>query len=151
MSVATMRPGLALAGVTLLALAASPGHTQTAAPDSGEIARLENLYSQSFVTGDTSVAARLLADDFLGFGPRGETWDKSAMLAMVRATPHQASAKITSIVVRRHGDAAIALGTEEDTTSPPVRVSHREWLDTWRRSGKGWLLIASAEVEPGPR
>jgi len=151
MTGATARRFSGLLGFALLALAPLPGKAQPAAPDGGEIGRLENLYSQSFVTGDVSVAERLLANDFIGFGPGGKTWDKAAMLSMVRATPHQASAKITSIVVRRHGDTAIALGTEEDADSPTALISHREWLDTWRRSPKGWVMIASAEVEPKPR
>jgi hypothetical protein len=140
-----------LFAATLFALTPLAGGAQPAAADGDEIGRLENLYSQSFVTGDARVAERLLADDFIGFGPGGKTWNKAAMLAMVRSTPHQASAKITSIIVRRHGETAIALGTEDDTESPSMSVSHREWLDTWRSSAKGWLMIASAEIEPKPR
>ncbi len=140
-----------LLAASLLALTPLPSVAGPAAAKGQDVRQLETLYSQSFVTGDASVAERLLADDFIGFGPSGKTWDKAAMLAMVQSTPHQASAKITSIIVRRHGDTAIALGAEEDTTAPSMSVSHREWLDTWRRSAKGWVMIASAEIEPKPR
>lgn len=74
-----------------------------------EITRLETLYSQSFVTGDEHVAERLLVDDFIGFGSNGKPWDKKAMLSEVRSLPHQASARITSIEVRVHGDSAVVL------------------------------------------
>jgi hypothetical protein len=113
-----------------------------------EVGRLENLYSQSFVTGDERIPERLLADDFIGFGSNGKPWDKVAMRAEVRSLPHQASAKITSISVRVHGDTAIALGTEDDVSSPATAVSHRRWLDTWIRTGKGWRMAASAEIQP---
>jgi len=113
-----------------------------------DVVQMENRYSQSFVTGDKRIPERLLADDFIGFGSNGKPWDKSAMLVQVSSLPHQASAKITSISVRIHGDTAIAMGTEDDVNSPSAAVSHRRWLDTWRRTVKGWRLAASAEVQP---
>lgn len=113
-----------------------------------EIARLENLYSQGFVSGDTRVAERLLTDDFIGFGSSGKPTDKAAMLAEVRRLPHQASSKITSIVVRLHGSVAVAMGTEDDTSPGSMEISHREWLDTWRHTPQGWRMVASAEIEP---
>jgi len=113
-----------------------------------QIAELEGLYSQSFVTGDATIARRLLADDFIGFGPNGKSWDKSAMLATVRALPHQTSARVTSLILRVHGDTVIASGTEDDTDAGSAAVSHRRWLDTWHRFRSGWHMIASAEIEP---
>jgi hypothetical protein len=113
-----------------------------------DVGRLEQAYSQSFVTGDTRVAEHLLADDFIGFGSNGKPWDKAAVLAAVGSLPHQASAKIISIVVRTHGDTAIALGTEDDASGPSTVVSHRRWLDTWRHTPDGWRMVASAEIEP---
>jgi len=124
-----------------------PAGAEPAGSIANDIGRLENLYSQSFVTGDAQVAEHLLANDFIGFGSSGKPWDKAAMLAEVRNLPHQASAKITSIVVRVHGDTAIALGTEDDVSSSKV-ISHREWLDTWRRDPSGWRMVSSAEIEP---
>ncbi|THD51714.1 MAG: nuclear transport factor 2 family protein [Phenylobacterium sp.] len=132
-------------GVVPRPAVAGAGPAESTAKD---IRRLENLYSQSFVTGDAHVAERLLADDFIGFGSSGKPSDKAGMLAEVRTLPHQVSAKITSITVRVHGNTAIALGTEDDASSPSQAVSHREWLDTWRRHANGWRMVASAEIEP---
>jgi hypothetical protein len=129
---------------------ASAGDGEPGRATAKDIGQLETAYSQSFVTGDTHVAERLLSADFVGFGSSGKLWDKAAVLAEVRALPHQASAKITSIVVRTHGDTAVALGTEEDSESGSAAVSRREWLDTWRRTARGWRMVASAEIEPRP-
>lgn len=103
-----------------------------------QIARLETVYSQTFVTGDRRTAERILADDFVGvMGSDGKRYDKAAMLAEVESLPRQASAKITSVTVRPHGDTAIALGTEDDTNPHSSTVAHRLWLDTWKRTPAG--------------
>lgn len=115
-----------------------------------EIARLEEVYSQSFVTGDTKVAARLVADDFVGFEPDGKTSDKAGILADVLSEPRPKSLKITALTVRLHGDTAIALGTEEDTMPGTAALAHRRWLDTWRNTPQGWRLISSGEIIPQP-
>jgi ketosteroid isomerase-like protein len=144
----TDRPWLWIA---ILAFGSAPLSSSAKAQPSKaarEISRLENLYSQSFVTGDERTPERLLADDFIGFGSTGKPSDKTAVLAEVRSLPHQASAKITSISVRVHGDTAIALGTEDDFNASATAASHRRWLDTWMRTAKGWRLAGSAEIQP---
>lgn len=128
--------------------ASSPAYAKPTQASVTRIADLERRYSQSFVTGDATVAQRLLAKDFIGFGPNGKSWDKAAMLATVRTLPHQASARITSLVIRVHGATVIASGTEDDIDAGSTTVSHRRWLDTWQRFRSGWRMIASAEIEP---
>ena len=116
-----------------------------------QIARLEALYSQTFVTGDRATADRLLADDFIAvMGPRAKRYDKAAMLAEVTGTPHQTAATVTSVAVRSHGHTAVALGTEDDANAGSPTVSHRTWLDTWERTPAGWRMVASAEITPPP-
>jgi len=115
-----------------------------------QIIALEHHYSHSFVTGDVSVAQRVLADNFLGFGPNGRAWNKAMMLSTVRALPHQASAKIMSIDVRLYGNTAIASGTEADTDVGSPAISYRRWLDTWRHFRSGWRMVASAEIATTP-
>ena len=142
--------------LTFLAVAAcsllSPVHVRAAsdADVSKEIARMEEVYSQSFVTGDTAVAERLVATDFVGFEPDGKTSDKAGILADVKSEPRPTSLKITALTVRLHGDTAIALGTEEDTNAGTPKLSHRRWLDTWRKTASGWILVSSAEIVQQP-
>ncbi len=137
--------GLLAALCPLSSIRAEPG-----AAVAKEIAQLEGAYSESFVTGDTKVAERILAADFVGFDPSGKTWNKAIMLADVRSEPHQTSAKITALTVRQYGDTAIGLGTEEDTNAGSTAVVHRRWLDTWKHTPDGWRLVASGEIAPQP-
>ena len=130
-----------------VAMAPSAGFAQDAAAIEKEIARLEQVYSQSFVSGDTRVAERLVADDFVGLEPDGKTSDKAGTLADVKGEPRATSLTIPALTVKMHGDTALALGTEVDVmpgSSVPVR---RRWLDTWRKTPEGWRLIASAEIK----
>lgn len=110
------------------------------------IARLEKLYSQTFVTGDSAAADRMLASDFVGLDSKGKPFDRAAVLAEVRGSPHQTSAKITSLKVRVYGDTAISLGFETDTGPGPSDVAKRVWMDTWVRTPEGWRMAASTEV-----
>jgi ketosteroid isomerase-like protein len=109
---------------------------------------MEEVYSQSFVTGDVRMAERLVAEDFIGFEPNGKTSDKAGVLADVRSEPRPTSLKITALTVRAHGDTATALGTEEDVVPGATARAHRRWLDTWRRTAGGWRLVGSAEITP---
>lgn len=114
------------------------------------ISAAESAYSQSFVTGDTSVAQRLVDPDFLGTEPDGRPVDKAGVLADVTDPHRPDKLVITALVVRVHGDTAIALGTEEDSHRTASRVTHMRWLDSWRRTQAGWRLIASAEYALKP-
>lgn len=144
------RNSTAVVMAALAVLGAAPGADARARRTvAAQIADLENRYSQTFVTGDAATADRLLADAFIGFGSDGKPTDKASMLAEVRREPHQTSARITSLTVRAHGDTALALGTEEDTTPGSKEVARRQWLDTWKHAPAGWRLVASAEIAVG--
>ena len=137
-----------VAGVLCATARAGADESNTVAK---EIARLEDVYSQTFVTGDSRTAARILADDYIGMmGAEAKRYDKAAMLAEVNSLPHQTSAKITSVLVRPHGDTAIAFGTEDDTDPESKIVAHRVWLDTWKRTAAGWRMVASSEITRKP-
>jgi ketosteroid isomerase-like protein len=124
----------------------SPTHAAPANQPAREIADLEKVYSQSFVTGDTRVAQLLVADDFVGVEPDGKTSDKPAILLDVKSTPRPTSLRIPALSVRLHDDTAIALGTEEDTYAGKKAVTRRRWLDTWKKTPDGWRLVSSAEL-----
>lgn len=140
------------AGLTVLAgLAASfwaltPAHAAAPAAAEQEVARLETLYTQSFVTGDTSVVERLMQDDFIGYNSDAKPTGKAAILAEIKGASRPAAIAITSLKIRLHGDTAIALGTEEDTIAGKTAKEHVQWLDTWMKMPGGWRLVSSAEV-----
>ncbi len=134
---------IGLAPLALPALA----ETRADARAAQDVTRLETLYSQAFVTGDVGLADKVLADGFIGLmESRGRPYDKRDMLTMLGRHPSQASARITSLVVRLNGDTATALGAEDDRDKGSRRVIHHVWLDTWRRTPEGWRLLSSAEI-----
>lgn len=137
---------LGVAGVMTPLAHAGP---QGSASIETEVARLEEVYSQSFVSGDTRIAERLVAQDFVGFEPNGKTSDKAAILADVRNDPRPTSLKIPALTVKVHGDTALALGTEVDLM-PGNKTVGRRWLDTWRKTPDGWRLVGSAEMTSPP-
>lgn len=137
-----------LAGLAASLCALSAPHAEQPAAAEQEIARLENLYTQSFVTGDANIAERLLPDDFIGFEASAKRSDKAAILAEIKGDGRPAAIKVTSLTIRLHGDTAIALGTEEDTIPNAPKPEHVQWLDTWQKTANGWRLIASAETVP---
>lgn len=137
-----------VSGMTLLC-AAVPADAARRRTASDQIADLEHRYSQTFVTGNVLAAEQILADTYIGFGSNGKATNKATMLAEVRSEPHQTSAAITSLTVRFHGDTAIALGTEDDTSPGTQDPAHRMWLDTWKHTSTGWVMVASAEISPG--
>ncbi len=142
---------LSVAAAVLALGCAPPATARDDDATSKEIARLETVYSQTFVSGDLATADRLLADDFVAvMGPNAKRYDKAAMLAEVASLPHQTSATVTSVTVRSYGDTAVALGAEDDVNAGAKDVSHRTWLDTWRRTPGGWRMVAFAEITPAP-
>ncbi len=117
--------------------AVAPLHAETPATAEQEVTRLENLYTQSFVTGDSGVAERLLPDDFIGYNSDTKPTDKAAILAEIKGASRPAAIAITALKIRLHGDTAIALGTEEDTIPGKTAKEHVQWLDTWMKTPGG--------------
>jgi ketosteroid isomerase-like protein len=135
----------------LLTLIASPKFwSQQQSAVARQIGQVEEQYSQSFVTGDITIAQRLLAEDFVGFDADTKRTDKARILEEVKNIPHLEALKITSLTVRQHGDTAIAFGEEEDTLPANAGKSYRRWIDTWQKTPQGWRLLSSAENEPKP-
>ena len=75
-------------------------HAQDTASAEKEVAAVEEAYSQSFVTGDTSVAQRYVSDDFVGLEPDGKTADKASILKDVASEPRPKVLRIPAIIVR---------------------------------------------------
>jgi ketosteroid isomerase-like protein len=137
--------------VVLLALIASPRFwPQQQSAVARQVRQVEEEYSQSFVTGDITVAQRFLAEDFVGFDADTKRTDKARILEEVKSSPHLVALKITSLTVREHGDTAIAFGEEEDTLPANAGKSYRRWCDTLQKTPEGWRLLSSAENEPKP-
>jgi uncharacterized protein (TIGR02246 family) len=134
-------------------LAAAPAG---AAPRQGdaaarrEIEAGERAWGQAFVRGDAATVERLLADDFAGVSPGGETYGKAQMLEELKTAPHETSDRIDGLVVRLYGDAAVAQARERVVGPPPeLRPSETVFTDTWIRRGGRWRIVAAEDLDPG--
>lgn len=74
------------------------------------------------------------------------------MIALVRATPAHAEARLEQLTVRGHGGVAIAIWTEgwSDPGTPP-RQGRVSGMDTWIERDGGWRIIATREARDAPQ
>jgi hypothetical protein len=106
----------------------------------------ERQWAESVATGDSSVVERILADDFLGVGPKGRLYDKGKMIAETRNAPQYfASNHLNEVKVRFYGETAIAQGNE----SWERRIGERGRFvltDSWIRRNGRWQLGAAEDL-----
>lgn len=109
----------------------------------------ERAWGQAFVTGDVKTADRLIADDFLGVGVRGELYDKAAALKDI-AGASGGSDTVGPITVRFFGDTAIAQAREAEVgPAPEHKPVWRVFTDTWVRREGQWRIVAAEDLDPG--
>lgn len=116
-----------------------------------EVRRLDEELLKAFVRGDSAPAARLLAEDYVGFTGDGYRETKAQALANMRrdttsaagATPD--SLQLDSVTVRVYGDAAVAQASGTLRTrsgGQPVTVGIRNTdVFAWR-DGR-WQIVAT--------
>lgn len=115
-----------------------------------QIVELGRHWAKAELDADTEALGRLLDPDFVCVGPVGFVIDKEQYLAGRRSGDLKQQAftwKPASL--RVYGDAAIAVGTEDQTgtfrgrdASARLRVTQ-----VWIRKGQGWV-IASLHLSP---
>jgi ketosteroid isomerase-like protein len=137
--------------VLLSAVATLPSHViaQDKGSDADAVAaitKIENDLVKADLAGDSSVWARVLADDWTAGSSFGE-WDtKQSMLADMKDTKNNKtnSESISDLKVRVHGDVAIA--TYTTTYDSLVRGQHRARTvistDTFLHQNGTWKLLA---------
>jgi hypothetical protein len=146
------------AGIGTLGLFAVAARTPTSddtgglqSPDTARayIENAERQWVQAVVTGDTGVVERTLAEDFLGVGPDGKTFDKSVMMDLIRSAPQEyVSNRLNDVTVRFYGRTAVATGSEswERRTQEP-RKGRFVWTDTWMLKDGQWQVVAGSDFE----
>lgn len=100
--------------------------------------------------GDTQFVRRLLADDFVGVGPRGFTLTKAAWIERLESGDLQyESLTWDDAQVRIYGDAAVIIGRETSKATykgTPIQGEFRETQVFVRQDGR-WLL-AGLQLSP---
>lgn len=123
-----------------------------------DLAEFGRRWAKAELGGDVAELDRLLADDFRGIGPRGFIIDKARWLDRYASGDliHD-SFEWTEVEVRRHGEAAVAIGLQRQQSiidgrdaDGRFRVSQFLAKD---ENGGGWRLVgihlsAMAEALP---
>src|SRR5947207_3052620 len=99
------------------------------------ILQSEHQWAESLASGDTTVIERVLADDFIGADPVGNSYDKAKMVSRTRDAPkYFVSNHVNQVKVRFYGDTAVAQGDETwERRSGEPRRARFVWTDTWVR------------------
>jgi hypothetical protein len=109
-------------------------------------------WTACYVSGNTDVMERILAEDFVGTGPKGRKSDKAQAIAAARRGPEfLRSARVGPIEVRVFGQMALAFGGDllEPKHDPAATVT-TAWTDTWLLRDGRWVVLASHESEVEP-
>ncbi|MFD5899034.1 nuclear transport factor 2 family protein [Streptomyces sp. NPDC060366] len=132
-----------------------------------DLAEFGRRWAKAELNGDIDTLDRLLADDFRGVGPRGFILDKARWLERYASGDliHD-SFDWTEVEVRRHGDAAVAIGVQcqqsiVDGRDADGRFRATQFLAKAGTAvdgdgdgdGDGWRLVGihlSAMAEPLP-
>ncbi|MFD9871897.1 nuclear transport factor 2 family protein [Streptomyces niveus] len=133
-----------------------------------ELAEFGRRWAKAELHGDIDMLDRLLADDFRGVGPRGFILDKARWLERYASGDliHD-SFDWKEVEVRRHGDAAVAIGVQcqqsiVDGRDADGRFRATQFLakggdgaedGSGSGAGDGWRLVGihlSAMAEPQP-
>ena len=142
-----MKRRLILAAAGLAAFGACSASASPRADVETYIRRSEAAWVQAEVTGDPSVARRILADDYVGVFPDGSVANKS--IAVSFFTPRNAvtSGRLDYVHVRVFGDTAIAQGQETDIQPRVSAIPSGRLIftDVWLLRRGEWRIVNSED------
>ncbi|MDB5582081.1 MAG: hypothetical protein JWR80_7257 [Bradyrhizobium sp.] len=140
---------VAMLGLVATVAGATPRAGQRAVDEAAIVAG-ERAWGQAYVHGDVAVVRDLLDDDFRGVDPRGNIYDKAAVLADVAALPHASADAVDPVAVRFFGDMAVAQAREHEVGPPPeLHPAERVFTDVWVRRAGRWRIVAAEDLDPG--
>jgi hypothetical protein len=104
----------------------------------------EAAWAESVTSNDASVARRILADDFVGVSPDGQTYDKAHA---ADGPSGFKSNHLEYVNIRFYGDTAVAQGSEKwERITGGVVIGHFVWIDTWVCRKGGWRVVSAEDV-----
>jgi ketosteroid isomerase-like protein len=124
-----------------------------------ELEQLSTNWATAELSGDTAFIEQLLADDFVGVGPRGFMLTKGQWLDRFRSGDlSYESFSWDELLTRLYGDAAVVIGRETSKgryKDQDIQGQYRE-TRVFVRPGGRWLLASLhlspiAGPPPGPR
>jgi hypothetical protein len=112
------------------------------------LVRGERDLASMLVSGDTSIVARLFADDAVWSLGNGQRWTRVEAIAALRKAPRMTSSKLVRASVHQHGTVAIVVWNESWHDPANNREEQSFGTDTWMLKGAEWQIIASQEARP---
>jgi uncharacterized protein DUF4440 len=115
---------------------------------------LEQSWEGSFLTHDTTILEKLVAEDFVGTSSSGKVGNKSTMIAEARKDKNVYSSAVSSdMVVHLFGPSvAVVTGVARETGKTPAGKAFSQafcFTDTWvERNGEWQCVAASAMALP---
>jgi ketosteroid isomerase-like protein len=108
----------------------------------------ERQWAESVASGDSSVVARILADDFVGVDPSGNLYNKAKMVEDTRQAPkYYLSNHLNEAKVRFYGDTAIVQGSESWVRREGKnRMGRFVWTDTWLKRNGIWQIVSAEDL-----
>lgn len=132
-------------GAALAADACSPAAAEQIIRDG------EFLWAQSVVTGDMTVAQRIIADDYIGVAPHGTVSDKAMEVQAAPGSPKSfASNVIDAMTVRVFDRTAVVQGSESWRLRDGTDGRY-VFIDTWVCRHGQWQIVAAADVIAAPQ
>jgi hypothetical protein len=107
----------------------------------------EAKLAQSVATSNTSDFERLVADDFIGTDPNGNSYTKAQMIAQTNDTSnHFVSNRLDPITLKFFGNTAVTQGGETWERRSGER-GRFVWTHTWVLRKGRWQIVASQDMK----
>jgi len=132
---------LALAAVVALP-APLPAQTDTTAR---HLTALEQQWNDAILRNDSTAAGAFMAAEWSEITSEGSVLTRAEDLAELVGGYHATSLRLSEIVVRVYGDAAVVSGVSEEQSAYRGKDTsgRSRWMDVWvRRAGK-WVCVES--------
>jgi ketosteroid isomerase-like protein len=147
---------LSLAIAATMALAVSSAAAATYSQPAAEkyIRDSEAAWVKAEMTGDASVAKRILAEDYVGVFPDGSVAGKAEAVADFKPSNTSLSGRLDYVHVRFFGDTAIAQGQETDAwpSGSPYPSGRLIFTDVFVLRAGQWVLVNSEDqYQPTPK
>lgn len=136
-----------LVALPMLSSAATPSQTASNAQSVAEraVEKLEQRWIADIARGDRDDLAAMLADDYRDIDWKGDSRDKSTLLAGLHPSADTTQG-ITQLQVRVWGDTAVATGTNEVHSRSKGWTVEVAFTDVFARIDGHWLAVSSQET-----
>jgi hypothetical protein len=126
----------------ILAVNILTAQTKTGTDSKAEVLKVETIFNEARLHGDTAALDRILAEEYLGFNHWGAKRNKLALIELCR-TWRAGSLDAAHVTVRVFGDIAILDGmmNEANSAVPEKYIFMRTYV---KRQGR-WQLLTSSQ------